>query len=220
MRDTVKMKVSKIALIAIAYACSSSALPIANGASGNIKRQTSEIIVPITHGTAFAGHDISSDNVPTSTTPPAPSSTPIIIPIVSPSASLPSDFGGTINSSEPSKPGGIPPGVRSPLAFKLGRKGTQGQQLKEEVLTDPFVKLSDEKRKFLEKVPDTIWDQITLQAPGTFEKQLDDLVFESKTPNALVPLLAARNSGDFPFRGVDMVWSDTKECSVYPLDAI
>lgn len=161
-------------------------------------------MIPITQGTALTSPDVvlSGGNVPGAIQPdqePTPladspdptatttTSTPIVVPV----ASLSPEFGVPIGNMEPSKPGGIPPGARSPLVFKQGRTGTQGQQLKEEVLTDPTVQLSDEKKKFLENVPDTIWDQITLQPPGTFERQLEDLVFESRMPNTLVPLLAA-----------------------------
>ncbi|KAF3237857.1 hypothetical protein TWF132_004472 [Orbilia oligospora] len=196
------MKVSTAVLVAFFYASTSSALPIANGGVASVdKRQTSEIVIPITQGTALHPPDaiLSGGNSPGIIKPdevqaapladfPVPTTTspPIIVPVASPAP----EFGVPMNNMEPSKPGGIPPGARSPLAFKPGRKGTQGQQLKEEVFTDPTVQLSDEKKKFLEKVPDTIWDQITLQPPGTFERQLEELVFESKMPNMLVPLLA------------------------------
>ncbi|KAK6509036.1 hypothetical protein TWF481_003802 [Arthrobotrys musiformis] len=179
---------TRVVFIAVVYASASSALPIG---SATDKRQTSEVVVPIIDGTAFQSHQViaplADDSVPTSTT--------IIIPIASPPSSAQSapdpGFSSFLDSKEPSKPGGIPPGARSPLAFKPGRKGTQGQQLKEEVFTDPTVHLSAAQKKFLEGVPDTIWDQITLQAPGTFERMLDDLVFASKMPNTLVPLLAS-----------------------------
>ncbi|KAK6516321.1 hypothetical protein TWF506_006230 [Arthrobotrys conoides] len=191
------MKVSTAVLVAFVYASTSSALPIANVRASIDKRQTSEIVIPITQGTSLTPPDTgpdflggnapiiikpSDENIPTPPTdlPPIPATTtspPIIVPVASPAP----EFGVPMNNMEPSKPGGIPPGARSPLAFKPGRSGTQGQQLKEEVFTDPTVQLTDEKKKFLEKVPDTIWDQITLQPPGTFERQLEELVFEMFT---------------------------------------
>ncbi|KAK6362855.1 hypothetical protein TWF730_000308 [Orbilia blumenaviensis] len=201
--SVLEMKVSTAVLIAIAYAsASSSALPIANGASLD-KRQTSEIVVPITSGTALVspGTVASDDNGPGAVKHedvgfPTIAPTPVVVPIAFPAQSsspLPSTNNNNDNNNNmgPSRPGGIPPGARSPLAFKPGRTGTQGQQLKEEVLTDPTLQLSAQKRKFLEEVPDTIWDRITLQPPGTFERQLDQLVFESRMPGVLVPLLAA-----------------------------
>ncbi|KAK6536042.1 hypothetical protein TWF281_000288 [Arthrobotrys megalospora] len=202
------MKVSTLVLVAIVYTSTTSALPIANGSNSRAyalhKRQSSGVIVPITPGTALISPGmvapggthpgaIQPDAVnnehpsgfpatptpvvvpiasPLPITPPTAgfmppqanlqpsgetSSTPVVVPI----PSLSPGFMPPSNNLEPSKPGGIPPGSRSPLAFQPGQQ-----------------------------VPDTIWDQIVLQPPGTFEKALDDLVFESKTPNTLTPLLA------------------------------